>query len=305
MLAGLSPARRRVVLAVLVLALAVAVLACVVVAVSSRGRRRRRRHRSRRTGRVRCCWCPATAARPGSLQAARRRAHRRRPRRHGRRGCPATAPATSTPRPTPSARRSTAALARTGEQSVDVVGYSAGGLVARLWVADGHADVVRRVVTLGSPHHGTSLADLAGDVAPGQCPLGCQQMASDSDLLAAPQPRGRDAGRAHLGLDLDDAGRDRHPAGLRPARRGAEPDRPVGLRRRPGRARRPAARPAGAADGAGRARGRRPGPARRRRLRPAGRLVGPRAAPGRPRDRAPAGRGRRPPAGRWSAPSPR
>ena len=77
-----------------------------------------------------------------------------------------------------------AALARTGEQSVDVVGYSAGGLVARLWVADGHPDVVRRVVTLGSPHHGTSLADLAGDVAPGQCPLGCQQMASDSDLLA-------------------------------------------------------------------------------------------------------------------------
>jgi triacylglycerol esterase/lipase EstA (alpha/beta hydrolase family) len=52
-----------------------------------------------------------------------------------------------------------------------------------LWVADGHADVVRRVVTLGSPHHGTSLADLAGDVAPGRCPVGCQQMASDSDLL--------------------------------------------------------------------------------------------------------------------------
>jgi triacylglycerol lipase len=77
-----------------------------------------------------------------------------------------------------------AALARTGDDSVDVVGYSAGGLVARLWVADGNADVVRRVVTLGSPHHGTSLADLAGDVAPGQCPLGCQQMASDSDLLA-------------------------------------------------------------------------------------------------------------------------
>jgi triacylglycerol lipase len=76
-----------------------------------------------------------------------------------------------------------AALARTGEQSVDVVGYSAGGLVARLWVADGNAGVVRRVVTLGSPHHGTSLADLAGDLAPGQCPVGCQQMASDSALL--------------------------------------------------------------------------------------------------------------------------
>jgi triacylglycerol esterase/lipase EstA (alpha/beta hydrolase family) len=77
-----------------------------------------------------------------------------------------------------------AALARTGDATVDVVGYSAGGLIARLWVADGHADVVRRVITLGSPHHGTSLADLAGDVAPGRCPVGCQEMASDSDLLA-------------------------------------------------------------------------------------------------------------------------
>ena len=78
-----------------------------------------------------------------------------------------------------------AALARTGADSVDVGGYSAGGLVARLFVADEHTAVVRRVVTLGSPHHGTSLADLAGDVAPGQCPLGCQQMTSDSALLAA------------------------------------------------------------------------------------------------------------------------
>ena len=77
-----------------------------------------------------------------------------------------------------------AARRRTGKPTVDIVGYSAGGLIARLWVADGHADVVRRVITLGSPHHGTSLADLAGDVAPGQCPLGCQQMASDSQLLA-------------------------------------------------------------------------------------------------------------------------
>jgi triacylglycerol lipase len=78
-----------------------------------------------------------------------------------------------------------AALARTGAQTVDLVGYSAGGLVARLWVADGHAGTVRRVVTLGSPHHGTSLAGLAGAFAPGECPQGCRQMAPDSDLLAA------------------------------------------------------------------------------------------------------------------------
>jgi triacylglycerol esterase/lipase EstA (alpha/beta hydrolase family) len=76
-----------------------------------------------------------------------------------------------------------AALDRTGEETVDIVGYSAGGLVARLWVADGHAGSVRRVVTLGSPHHGTSLADLAGEFVPGECPAGCHQMATGSDLL--------------------------------------------------------------------------------------------------------------------------
>jgi pimeloyl-ACP methyl ester carboxylesterase len=81
-------------------------------------------------------------------------------------------------------RAATQALERAGERSVDVVGYSAGGLVARLWVSGDGAEVTRRVVTLGSPHHGTTVADLAVAYAPERCPLGCQQMATDSELLA-------------------------------------------------------------------------------------------------------------------------
>ncbi|MGY2084500.1 lipase family alpha/beta hydrolase [Blastococcus sp. SYSU DS0539] len=76
-----------------------------------------------------------------------------------------------------------AALARTGAGSVDVVGYSAGGLIARLWVAGGHADVVRRVVTLGSPHHGTEVASIGAVFARDRCAEACLQMVPSSELL--------------------------------------------------------------------------------------------------------------------------
>jgi triacylglycerol lipase len=69
---------------------------------------------------------------------------------------------------------------------VDLVGYSAGGVVVRLWVDryDG-ARVARRVVTLGSPLHGTRIAGLGSALAPDACPTACQQLVPGSDLLAA------------------------------------------------------------------------------------------------------------------------
>lgn len=62
--------------------------------------------------------------------------------------------------------------------SVDVVAHSAGGIVTRLWISTAEADVAHRVVTLGSPHHGSNGADVFDE-----CLEACQQLTPGSDFL--------------------------------------------------------------------------------------------------------------------------
>jgi triacylglycerol lipase len=178
-LGSLSPARRRFVLGLLVLALAAG--AAVVIAVVGRGGDDVRPVAQDRPGPV--LLVPGYGGSTASLQvltdaldASGRDARIIKPTGSGTEDLRDQAADLG--------RAVDDVLAETGADSVDLVGYSAGGVVVRLYVADlGGGSTVRRAVTLASPHHGTDLAALAGSLGAEACPAACQQLDPDSELL--------------------------------------------------------------------------------------------------------------------------
>jgi triacylglycerol lipase len=83
-----------------------------------------------------------------------------------------------------SARRLGGAVAATGAAAVDLVGFSAGGIVVRAYLeALDEPGRVRRVVLLGAPNHGAEIAELAADFDPSLCTGACAQLTPGSSFL--------------------------------------------------------------------------------------------------------------------------
>jgi triacylglycerol esterase/lipase EstA (alpha/beta hydrolase family) len=82
-------------------------------------------------------------------------------------------------------------LRQTGASRLDVVGHSEGGLALRYYIKNlGGAAQVRDYVSLGTPQHGTQLANLIGQIplvgqAAAAICTACAQMAVGSAFLAA------------------------------------------------------------------------------------------------------------------------
>jgi triacylglycerol lipase len=79
-----------------------------------------------------------------------------------------------------------AAVERTGAAKVDLVGFSAGSIVVRAYFSTPVGNSrTRRVVLLGAPNHGTTLASLALSTDPSLCLDACQELSRGSSFLRA------------------------------------------------------------------------------------------------------------------------
>jgi triacylglycerol lipase len=77
--------------------------------------------------------------------------------------------------------------AATGAAQVDIVAHSEGGLVSRYWMKFlGGAAKVGTYVSLGTPQHGTAVANIVSFIGGGNCLsiVACQQMTTGSSFLA-------------------------------------------------------------------------------------------------------------------------
>lgn len=102
------------------------------------------------------------------------------------------------------------AVDRTHAARVDLVGYSAGGIVVRAYLGrPGRAQHARHVVLLGSPNHGAQLAGVAAMLGPQLCQGACAQLVPGSALLdqlnqvvrGSEVPRGPDVTSIWTALD--------------------------------------------------------------------------------------------------------
>ena len=77
--------------------------------------------------------------------------------------------------------------AQTGAARVDLIGHSQGGLVGRYYIKYlGGASEVDSMISLGAPHYGTSLANLANLLGLGSC-LGVDRVPADGDRFVVPR----------------------------------------------------------------------------------------------------------------------
>lgn len=105
-------------------------------------------------------------------------------RKQGRVVEPVTLPLNGTGDIDRSARALADVVAGLNASTVDLVGFSAGGIVVRHYVkALGGAQSARRVVLLGTPNHGTEIAELATSFDPSVCEGACAQLGPRSSFL--------------------------------------------------------------------------------------------------------------------------